>query len=84
MNIKILGPGCARCQQLEIIVREAVKELGLDATVEDIKDIKKIREYPILATPGLVINEKLVSYGQVPSKSEVIKIIDTALANNAK
>jgi hypothetical protein len=63
-------------------VRETVKELGVGATVEDIKDIKKIREYPILATPGLVINEKLVLYGRVPSKSEVTKIITNALAIN--
>jgi small redox-active disulfide protein 2 len=82
MNIKILGPGCIRCQQLEVTVRETVKELGVDATVEDIKDIKKIREYPILATPGLVINEKLVLYGRIPSKSEITKIITNALANN--
>ena len=84
MNIKILGPGCARCQQLEITVREVVRELGMNATVEDVKDIKKIREYPILATPGLVIDEKLVLYGRVPSKSEVIKIISNALAKSEK
>jgi len=84
MNIKILGPGCARCQQLEITVREVVRELGMNATVEDVKDIKKIREYPILATPGLVIDEKLVLYGRVPSKSEVIKIISNALARSEK
>jgi len=84
MNIKILGPGCARCQQLEITVREVVRQLGMNATVEDVKDIKKIREYPILATPGLVIDEKLVLYGRVPSKSEVIKIISNALAKSEK
>ena len=84
MNIKILGPGCARCQQLEITVREVVRELGMNATVEDVKDIKKIREYPILATPGLVIDEKLVLYGRVPSKSEVIKIMSNALARSEK
>ena len=84
MNIKILGPGCARCQQLEITVREVVRQLGMNATVEDVKDIKKIREYPILATPGLVIDEKLVLYGRVPSKSEVNKIISEAQAEKEK
>jgi small redox-active disulfide protein 2 len=80
MEIKVLGPGCARCQQLEKTVREVVKELGVDVRIEDIKDIKKIMEYPILSTPGLVINEKLVVSGRVPSKSEVTTFITTALA----
>ncbi len=80
MNIKVLGPGCARCQQLEKTVKEAVKDLGIDAEVEDVKDIKKIMAYPILTTPGLVINEKLVVSGRVPSKAEVTSFITTALA----
>jgi len=80
MEIKVLGPGCAKCQQLEKIVKEVVKELGVDVKIEDIKDIKKIMEYPILTTPGLVINEKLVVSGRVPTKSEVTTFITTALA----
>ena len=80
MEIKVLGPGCAKCKQLEKTVKEVVKELGVDAKVEDIKDIKKIMEYPILTTPGLVINEKLVVSGRVPTKSEVTTFITTALA----
>ncbi|MFC1916179.1 thioredoxin family protein [Chloroflexota bacterium] len=80
MKIKVLGPGCARCHQLEQTTREVVKELGIDAEVEDVKDIKKIMEYPILTTPGLVIDEKLVCSGRVPSKSEVTTFITTALA----
>ena len=79
MNIKILGPGCVRCQQLEKTTREVVKELGIDAEIEYIKDIKKIMEYPILTTPGLVIDEKLVVSGRVPSKAEVTTFITTAL-----
>jgi small redox-active disulfide protein 2 len=81
MNIKILGPGCVRCQQLEKTTREVVKELGIDAEIEDVKDIKKIMEYPILTTPGLVIDEKLVCSGRVPTKTEVTTFITTALAN---
>ncbi|MFC1874324.1 thioredoxin family protein [Chloroflexota bacterium] len=80
MKIKVLGPGCARCHQLEQTTREVVKELCIDAEIEDVKDVKKIMEYPILTTPGLVINEKLVCSGRVPSKSEVTTLITTALA----
>ena len=79
MKIKVLGPGCARCQQLERTTKEVVEELGIDAEVEEIKDMKKIMEYPILTTPGLVINEKLVCSGRVPTKSEVTTFITTAL-----
>jgi small redox-active disulfide protein 2 len=80
MKIKILGPGCARCQQLEKTAREVVRELGIDATVEEVKDIKKIMQYPILTTPGLVIDEKVVCSGRVPTKAEVTTFITTALS----
>jgi len=79
MKIKVLGPGCARCHQLEQTTREVVKELGIDTEVEYVKDIKKIMEYPILTTPGLVIDERLVCSGRVPSKAEVTNFITTAL-----
>jgi len=79
MKIKVLGPGCARCHQLEETAKEVVKELGIDAEFEEIKDIKKIVEYPILTTPGLVIDERLVCSGRVPSKAELVTFITTAL-----
>jgi len=84
MNIKILGPGCARCHQLEKTAREVVKELGIDAAVEEVKDIKKIVEYSILTTPGLVIDEKLVCSGRVPTKAEVTQFIANALTKEDK
>ncbi len=80
MKIKVLGPGCARCQQLEKTTREVVHELAIDADIEDIKDMKKIMEYPILTTPGLVIDEELVCSGRVPTKAEVTSYITTALS----
>ena len=80
MQIKILGPGCARCQQLEKTAQEVVRELSIDATIEKVKDIKKIMQYPILTTPGLVIDDKLVCSGRVPTKAEVTTFITTALA----
>jgi len=80
MNIKILGPGCHRCDELEKVTKEVLGELQVDAGVEHVKDMKKIMEYPILRTPGLVINEKLVVSGRVPTKAEVNTFITTALA----
>ena len=79
MKIKVLGPGCARCHQLEQMVKEVVKELGVEASVEEVKDVKKIMAYPILTTPGLVVNEELVCSGKVPNKAEVTKLIVNAL-----
>jgi len=79
MIIKILGTGCARCKQLEKTALEVVRELSIDATIEEVKDIKKIMEYPILTAPGLVIDEKLVCSGRVPTKAEVTTFITTAL-----
>ncbi|MFC1905448.1 thioredoxin family protein [Chloroflexota bacterium] len=79
MNIKILGTGCARCHELEKTVKEVVVELKLDATIEEVKDLKEILGYPILTTPGLVINEKVVSSGHVPKKKDVEKLILNAM-----
>ena len=80
MEIKILGPGCARCDQLKKTAKQVVEELGVDATIEEVKDIKKIMEYPILTTPGLVVDEELVCSGKVPDKAEVTRLIVNALA----
>jgi hypothetical protein len=63
-----------------------VSELAIEATVEEVRDIKKIMEYPILSTPGLVIDEEVVCFGRIPSKAEVTTFITTALMreNNVK
>ena len=79
MNIKILGTGCAKCQTLGRTVKEVVSELQIDATVEEVKDMKRILEYPILITPGLIINEHVVSSGKVPTKGEITQLIVNAL-----
>ena len=79
MNIKILGTGCARCHALEKAVKEVVDQMQVDATIEEVKDINKILEYPILTTPGLVIDEQLVCHGQVPKKEEIEKLIARAM-----
>jgi len=79
MDIKILGPGCAKCQSLEKTVKEVVAALKLDIKIEEIKDMKQIMQYSILMTPGLVINGKVVMSGKVPSKAEVERYIKNAL-----
>jgi len=84
MQIKILGPGCAKCSQLEKMTKEVVKELGIDANVQEVKDITKILDYPILTTPGLVINEEVVCSGRVPDKAEVTQFIINALDKEQK
>ncbi len=84
MKIKVLGPGCAKCHQLEKTTQEVVKDLGINAEIEYINDIKKIMEYPILTTPGLVIDENLVCSGRVPTKAEVTTFITTSMANEEK
>ena len=75
MKIKILGTGCPKCQQLEEATRDAIKDLGIDAEVEKVKDIVKIMEYPVLTTPALVIDEKVVLSGRVPARDEVAALI---------
>jgi small redox-active disulfide protein 2 len=84
MDIKVLGPGCAKCHVLDKLVREVVKELGVNVNVEYIQDMKKILEYPILTTPGLVINGEVVCSGRVPSKAEVARMIEKANGKAAK
>ena len=79
MNIKILGTGCAKCNQVEKTAREVVKELGIDASIEEVKDIRKIMEYNVLITPGLVVNEEVVISGHIPSKAEMTQLIINAL-----
>ena len=79
MEIKVLGPGCAKCQSLEKTVKDVVASLKLDIKVEEVKDMKQIMQYPILMTPGLVINGKVVMSGKVPSKAEVERYIREAL-----
>jgi len=78
MEIKVIGPGCHKCHELDKRVREVVKELGIDANVEYVQDINKIIEYPVLATPGLVVNGKVVCSGKVPSKSEIAGFVTSA------
>ena len=71
LSIKVLGPGCANCKRLEASARKVVETLGIDAQIEKVTDYAEIMKYPILSTPGLVVNEKLVSTGRIPSEAEI-------------
>lgn len=74
-TIKILGTGCAKCKLTEVVIREALAETGVEANIEKVEDIQKIMEYDIMATPAIVIDEKVVMAGRVPSKEEVRSMI---------
>lgn len=75
MEIKVLGTGCPKCITLEKATRDAVAELNIDANVTKEEDIMKIMGYNIMQTPGLVINEKVVVSGRVPSINEIKNFI---------
>lgn len=79
LTIKILGSGCANCKRLEQIARNVVAELGIEAEVIKVTDYNDILKYNILSTPGLVINEKVVSSGRIPSPAEVTSFLTSAL-----
>jgi small redox-active disulfide protein 2 len=77
--IKVLGSGCPNCKKLEAITRKAVEKLSIDAQIEKVTEYDKIMSYDILSTPGLVINEKVVSAGRIPGESEITSWITSAL-----
>jgi small redox-active disulfide protein 2 len=70
-TVKILGPGCANCRKLEAVAREAAAGAGVEAEFVKVSDMKAIMAYDVLSTPGLVIDEKLVSSGRIPTQAEV-------------
>jgi len=71
LTIKVLGPGCSNCKALESVARKAVTSLGIDAEIIKVEDYAQIMQYPILSTPALVVNEKVVVSGRVPSVDQV-------------
>jgi small redox-active disulfide protein 2 len=71
MDIKVLGPGCPKCQQTEQIVREAVSEAGINASVEKITDTMEIAGYGVFGTPAVVVDGDVKSVGKIPKKEEV-------------
>lgn len=78
--IKILGSGCRKCNDLEKITKEVVRENNIDAEVNKVEDIKQIMNYGIMSTPALIINEKVVVTGWVPAKSEIKSLIERKIS----
>lgn len=79
LTIKVLGPGCPNCEQVEAAVRAAVAALGVQADIMKITEYGEIKRYGVLATPGLVVDSKLVAAGRIPSQEEVSRWVADAL-----
>jgi len=76
MIIKILGTGCSNCKKLEANAKKAVEELGSEATIEKVTDMKDIMGYGVMRTPAIVINEKVKMYGKICTVDEIKKYIN--------
>lgn len=83
LTIKVLGSGCPNCKRVEALTRHTLTKLGLEAEVIKVTDHNQIAGYAILSTPGLVINEKVVSYGRIPSEAEITTWLTTAASEPA-
>jgi small redox-active disulfide protein 2 len=79
LTIKVLGSGCANCKRVEQIARKAVSDMALEAEIIKVTDYPAIMAYNILSTPGLVVNEKVVSSGRIPTPAEVTTWLANAL-----
>ncbi len=80
MEIKILGSGCTNCKNLEKATSNAVAELDLIANISKVEDIQQIMSYGIMRTPALVVDEKVLMYGRVPSVSEIKELLQKAIS----
>ena len=81
LTIKVLGSGCANCKRLEQITKKVITDLGVEAEVVKVTDPSKYADYGVMSTPGLVINEKTVSSGRIPSIAEITSFVTTALSS---
>ena len=79
LTIKILGSGCENCKRLAWLAERAASQLGVEAKITKVTEYAEIMKYGVLSTPGLVINEKLVSSGRVPGEAEITTFMASAL-----
>ena len=84
MKIKVLGPGCANCVNLEKATRQAVADLGIDAEIEKVTDYAAIVGYGVMRTPALVVDEQVVLSGRVPTAAFVRDILEPLVAGGAR
>ena len=74
-SVKVLGSGCAKCNELEKNVKSALEQLGMDTTIEHVTDFNVIAAYGVMTTPALVVDGKVVSYGKVLKVDEAVKLL---------
>ncbi|HUN22559.1 MAG TPA: thioredoxin family protein [Anaerolineales bacterium] len=79
LTIKVLGSGCANCKKLEAVTRQVIEQMGAPAEVIKVTEYPDIMAYRVMSTPALVINEKVVSFGRIPSQTEIKTFIANAL-----
>jgi small redox-active disulfide protein 2 len=79
LTIKVLGSGCANCKRVEQIARKVVEEMSIEAEIVKVTDYQDIMSYNVLSTPGLVVNEKVVSNGRIPTPAEITTWLANAL-----
>jgi small redox-active disulfide protein 2 len=79
LTIKVLGSGCANCKKLEALTRQTIDQMGIQADVIKVTEYPDIMAYNIMSTPGLVVNEKVVSTGRIPSTAEITTWLTNAL-----
>ncbi len=75
MEIKILGTGCTKCKSLEKLTQEVVTENGIDAKITKVEDIMEIMKYGVMSTPALVVDEKVMIKGRMPSAEEIKQVL---------
>jgi small redox-active disulfide protein 2 len=80
LDIKVLGPGCDNCKKVEALARQAALNLGVEAQFEKVIDRAEYPKYGLMYTPGLVINNKLVCGGRIPTEAEVTTWVADALS----
>lgn len=76
LSVKVLGSGCAKCNQLEDNVKKALEQMGRDTTIEHVTDFSQIAAYGVMSTPALVVQDKVISYGKVLKVEEAIKLLE--------
>lgn len=74
-SVKVLGSGCPKCNELENATKQALSELGMDTAIDHVKDFAEIASYGVMSTPALVVDGKVVSYGKVLKKEEVVELL---------